>query len=380
MPNPDSTRLIAPAAPSAITYLANAASGLAAAPVLDAVQAYLRREAEVGAPWALAEAEERLDAGYHAAARLLGAHVDEIAFVESGNRGLQALILSAGLQPGDHVLVDRTCWGGTIEMLASLIEVHVDVMPVDGDGRVDVAATRAAFHPRTRLILLTWAPATCGLVNPATAIGALAAETGTTFIVDACQMVGQRPVDVTALQCDGLIASGRKWLRGPRGTALLYASRAFLARSTAFMADQLGAPRSDARRYEQGEAFFAGRVGLGVAIESALAIGLAPIHTHIARQATRLRAGLSQLPRIKLVDQGDDLSGIVGFVGCDMQAAAIAAALATRQIAVSVLPAAYTPLDMAARSLPAVVRAAPHLFTQDACVDDMLAAMAEISG
>ena len=104
-------------------------------------------------------------------------------------------------------------------MLADLLDVSVDVMPVDAEGRADVAAARAVIHPRTRCIVLTWCPATSGVVNPALEMGALAREIGAFYFIDACQLLGQRPVDVRALRCHGLAASGRKWLRGPRGTA-----------------------------------------------------------------------------------------------------------------------------------------------------------------
>lgn len=374
----DPERFITPAAGLGDAYFANAASGLAAAPVLDAVIAHLRREAEIGAPFAAAEAEPRLADGYAAAARLIGAQPDEIAFLESGNRGLQALILSVGLLPGDHVLVDRTCWGGTLDMLASLPGLVIDVMPVDAAGRADPTATRATIHPRTRLVILTWCPATGGTINPAAAIGAIAAETGAFYIVDACQRLGQGVVDVAALSCHGLVASGRKWLRGPRGTALLHVSRAFLDARPAFMADQLGRPRTDARRYEQGEAFIAGRLGLGRAIEGALAIGPATIEATLVDTARTMRNRLSALRHVRLLDAGEGLSAIVSFTIDGVAPAILVERLRTHGVMVSALSAAYTPLDLAARRLDGVVRAAPHLFTTEADITRLVDALATL--
>ncbi|MBM9402124.1 aminotransferase class V-fold PLP-dependent enzyme [Gluconacetobacter azotocaptans] len=363
------TRWIAPARAETGVYLANAACGLTSAPVLEAVTGHLLREAERGAPWAAAEARERLDAGYGHAARLIGARPDEIAFVESGNGALRALLLSVGLRAGDRVLVDRACWGGTLAMLRGLDGVSVDVMATDAQGETDVAATRAAVRPGTRLVLTTWCPPTGGLVNPADALGALAAEIGAVHLVDACQAVGQLPVDVDALRCDGLVASGRKWLRGPRGTAVLYASRRFLARTQAVMADQFGAGREDARRYEGGEAFIAGRLGLATAIEGALTLGLPFIRTRIADRATCLRDGLRALPGVRLHDRGAVLSGIVSFTIDGLDGADIVKRLGQGGVTASVVPAPYAPLEMAARGLPAIVRLAPHVFTTDAGLD-----------
>lgn len=375
----DPASFIAPACPSATVYLANPAHGLPSAPVLDAVTGYLADEAEFGAARAAARHADRLAAGYAAAARLVGAEPDEIAFLESGNRAIQALILSIGLVPGDHVLVDRTCWGGTLDMLASLDGVIVDVMPVDAQGRADPEAARGMAHPRTRCILLTWCPATSGTVNPAAAIGALAAEIGAWFFVDACQMLGQRPVDVVALGCHGLAASGRKWLRGPRGTSVLYASRTLLYARPAFMPDQLGRPRRDARRYEQGEAFIAGRIGLGVAIAGALAIGIGRIAAHLEDRAAQLRRGLRAIDGVRVVEQGGDLSAITAFTIAGIAPDALVDALDARGFAIGMLSAAYAPFDMAARGLATVARAAPQVYTGEDDIARLVEACAAIA-
>ncbi|MBB3693601.1 aminotransferase class V-fold PLP-dependent enzyme [Sphingomonas sp. BK580] len=338
-------------------YFATAASGLMSAEVLGSTMAHLRLEAELGAPAAAARSMDAVARGYAAAGELLGADADEIALVESGNRGLQALIQSVDLKPGDHVLVDRTCWGGTLAMLASLSGVVVDVMPVDDAGVVDVAAARRSADPRTRLVVLTWIPATCGVVNPAEDVGALSAELGACYFVDACQVVGQRPVDVASLRCDGLVSSGRKWLGGPRGTAVLYASRRFLDATRPFMPDQFGAGRTDARRYETGEANLAGRVGLAAALlsyqaaESERSARMAAIADDIRRRA-------AAATRAYVVERGARLADFVTLAGFDVAKAA--SDLARAGVTVSVPTREYAPLDMDSRRLAEVMRIAPH--------------------
>ncbi len=370
---------VAPARPSREVYLANAAHGLPSAPVLQALQDYLAEEAEWGGAMAVQRHETQLAEAYAAAARLIGADQDEVAFLEGGNRALQALILSLRLQPGDHVLVDRSCWGGTLTMLADLPGVVVDVMPADAHGRVDVSATAAMVHPATRCILLTWCPATSGIVNPAQAVGVLARRIGVPFLIDACQMLGQRPVDVRALGCHGLAASGRKWLRGPRGTSLLYVERGFLAAHPAFMADQIGRPRSDARMHEPGEVSYAGRVALGVAIQAAMTVGLEAIAARLAALSGRLRASLNALPGVSVVESGEDLSAIVTFRIAGIPEDQAMAALARQGIRIGVLGKAYAPLDMAARGLEAVLRAAPQTYTTEQDIDTLVQAVAELA-
>lgn len=370
---------VAPARPPREVYLSNAAYGLPSAPVLKAMQDYLAEEAEWGAVCAAERHQEQFTAGYAAAATLIGAHEDEIAFLESGNRALQALILSLRLQPGDHVLVDRTCWGATLLMLADLEGVVVDVMPADAHGRVDVVAARAMAHPRTRCILLTWCPSTNGIVNPARQVGELAREIGAFYVLDACQMLGQRPVDVKRLGCHALAASGRKWLRGPRGTALLYASRDFLAACPAFMADQQGRARKDARSHEQGEASYAGRLALGVAIQGALAIGVEAIAANLSATAMALREGLRAVPGVEIVESGDDLSAIVSFHIPGFPVRRAMDDLAGQGIRIGTKDASYAPFDMAARGLDMLLRAAPQVYTTRRDIEALVQAVARLT-
>lgn len=347
--------------PKASSYFANAAAGIMLPDVVEATVGHLCREAAIGAVSAAAEASDVIAAGYVAAADLIGAEVDEVAFVESGNRALAALIQSAALQPGDHVLIDRTCWGGTLHMLSSFPGVVVDVMPVDQHGRVDVDATRAQAHPATRLVMLTWCPATCAIFHPAEAVGLLAQDLGAFYIVDACQVAGRRPIDVRDLRCHGLAASGRKWLRGPRGTAVLYASRGYLSATRAFMADQFGQGRIDARRYETGEANVAARVGLSVALRAAQSIGVYAIERQLSDIANELRTRILAVPGAAIVEQGSDLAGFVTMTGLDVPETI--AALARAGITVSNPGRGYAPLDMDARGLTSVIRIAPHVFS-----------------
>lgn len=359
-------------------YFATAAAGLMAQSVVDAMVTHLRREAHAGAIVAAEEASATISQGYAAAARLIEADEREIAFVESGNRALAALIQSVALQDGDHVLVDRSCWGGTVQMLSSYPGITIDVMPVDKHGRADVAATRECAHPATKLVVLTWCPATCGQFNPAEDVGALAQELGAFYIVDACQVVGQRPVRVGALGCHGLVASGRKWLKGPRGSALLYASRRFLAASRPFMADQFGRGRDDARRYETGEACIAARLGLSVALVKVARSSMADTARRLCERAASIRAGVAGLPGLTVIEGGPELAGFVTLDCANMPRAL--ATLSAENFVISNPGRAYAPIDMDARGLSSVIRIAPHLHHNDDDIAVLVAALKKATG
>ena len=208
------------------------ASPLSAAS-LAALQAHLALESRLGPMDAADAAAPQLRQLYDDAARLLNAGSDEVAVMASGSTAFgavwSAFARAAPMRPGDRILVGRQEWGGN---LASYLRsgASVEVLPCQPDGSVDVQASAALIDERLRLISLTWLPANGGLINDAAGLGRVAHAAGVPYFIDAGQALGQVPVDVQALGCDMLKGAGRKHLRGPRGTALLYVRRGFLQR------------------------------------------------------------------------------------------------------------------------------------------------------
>ena len=171
-------------------------------------------------------ARPRLDAVYALAAGLLGAHPDEIALTESATVGWQRAVDALRLGPGDRVLVSRSGYVSCALQLLALERdrgVVVELLPDGEDGALDLEALRAALDSGpTALLAVTHIPTSSGLVEPVAEAGRLARAAGVTYLLDATQSVGHLPVDVREIGCDLLVATGRKYLRGPRGTGLLY--------------------------------------------------------------------------------------------------------------------------------------------------------------
>jgi selenocysteine lyase/cysteine desulfurase len=225
------------------------------------------------------------------------------------------------------------------------------------------------------LVAVTHVPTNGGVVNPVEEVGRLTRAAGVPFLLDACQSVGQMPVDVDAIGCDLLAATGRKWLRAPRGTGFLYVRPALLDRMEPAFLDLLGATwvepdryelRPDARRFESWEANLAAQIGLGEAVAYAQGWGLDAIADRVTGLAADLRRRLATIPGVEVRDIGARRSGIVTFTKDGIAAEEVQQRMRKERINVSVSHGESTLLDTRRRRLPALVRASVHYYNDHA--------------
>lgn len=373
-----------------VLHFNNAGAALMPQPVLDAMIAHLRLEAEIGGYEAAKQAKDAVEQAYDAVARLLSCQRDEIAIVENATRAWDMAFYAIPLRPGDRILTATAEYASNyIAFLqaAQRTGATIEVIPNDEFGQISIEALRQAIDPRVKLIAITHVPTNGGLVNPAAAVGQVAREAGVLYLLDACQSVGQMPIDVNAIDCDLLSATGRKYLRGPRGTGFLYVRRRLIAELEPpfldFHAAQLVGPnryevRADARRFENWECNYAAKIGLGIAIDYALSWGLAAIRDRVVALAEALRRQLQALPGVTVHDLGAQRCGIVTFTVVGQPPETIQAALAERRVNVSIVTLNSTYFDMAARQLTALVRASVHYYNSEAEVEQFCAVLASL--
>ena len=227
---------------------------------------------------------------------------------------------------------------------------------------------------KVKLIAITHVPTNSGLVQPIAAIGKIAREAGVLYLVDACQAIGQIPIDVQQVGCDMLSTTGRKYLRGPRGTGFLYVRHALIEQLEPPFLDLHAAEwvsadhykmRPDARRFENWETNYAAKIGLGVAIDYANHIGLDIIWHRVKTLAYQLRSQLTTLPDVIVRDRGITQCGIVTFTVEGHDPEEIKRELAASHINVSVAVRSSALLDMDARKLTSVVRASVHYYNSE---------------
>jgi cysteine desulfurase / selenocysteine lyase len=357
-----------------VVHLNNAGAALVPAAVLDRVVAHLRLEARIGGYEAAARDAAAIEAVYESAARMLGCHPDEIALLDSATRAWTMAFYAIPFRPGDRILTSVAEYASNFIAYLQLAErrqVRVEVVPNDETGQLSVPALRELIDDRVGLISMTHVPTNGGLVNPAAEVGAVAREAGVLYLLDACQSGGQLPLDVEEIGCDLMSITGRKYLRGPRGTGLLYVRRAVLDELSPPMLDLHAATwvardryelRPDARRFEMWESNIAATLGLGAALDYAMSWGLPAIRDRVYQLADDLRERLSDLPGVRVHDIGRERCGIVTFTVAGMPPGQVKELLAAHRVNVSVSRAPSTRLDMEARGLDELVRASVHYY------------------
>ena len=373
-----------------VLHFNNAGSSLMPRPVFDALQRVLRDENEVGGYEAERRAQEDIQAFYSEFAALLNARPDEIAFVENATRAWDMAFYGLHLEPGDRVITHSSEYASNYLALlqqSRRLGFEIDLAPSDESGQIDVAALEAMITPRTRLIAITHVPTQGGLVNPAAEVGAMAKKHGVLYLLDACQSVGQIDVDVEQIGCDILSGTGRKFLRGPRGTGFLYVRQSILDQIDPPFIDLLSAKWTGtdsyelapgAKRFENWESYVAGRVGLMEAVRYARRIGLTNIEARVTTLAQDLRDALGAVDGVSLHDLGARKCGIVTFTKDGIEPKGIADALRARQINVSVSPVTCARLDMDARNLNALTRASVHYFNTHNEIDRFVDALKQV--
>jgi selenocysteine lyase/cysteine desulfurase len=372
-------------------FFNNAGASLQPRPVVARVIDHLRLEEQIGGYEAADRVAAELKGVYGSVARLLHCAPEEVALFENSTRAWEMAFYSLRFASGDRIVTAANEYASNyIAFLQVAQRTGAEICVVESDpaGEVDLEALRKLLDDRVKLIALTHVPTNGGLVQPAGRVGKLARESGIPFLLDACQSTGQMHLDVDALGCDMLCATGRKYLRGPRGTGFLYVRRAMLAHMEPPSLDLHAATwvsrgkfevRSDAKKFETWESAAATRLGFGVAVEYALALGLKKIERRVQDLAARLRERLAEVKGVTVRDLGRVRCGIVTFTCDGHSPGEVMQRLRAKGIAVRTVERSSTRIDMERRGLDELVRASVHYYNTEAEIERLCEALSSIS-
>jgi len=373
-------------------HLNNSGASLMPAPVLEAVQSHVDLEARIGGYEAAAEAAPAIAGAYASVADLLGTGTENVAFTEHATASFVQALSSVRFRPGDVLLTTRHDYvSNQIQYLSLADRWGIELLraPDAPEGGVDLHAMEELIHKRRpRLVSVTHMPTNSGLIQDVASIGAMCRARDILYLVDACQSVGQMPVDPEAIGCDFLSATSRKFLRGPRGAGFLWVSDRVLdsdleplfpdLRGADWVDGDLYQPAPGARRFETWEFQWGLVLGTGVAAAYASKVGLAAIQDRVRELAADLRGRLASLDGVRVLDRGAELGAIVTASAEDRHPADLVRELRARGINTSSQTRQDAVIDYDAKGTDGALRMAPHYFNTTEDLDALIGALSEV--
>ncbi|NRB50102.1 MAG: aminotransferase class V-fold PLP-dependent enzyme [Saprospiraceae bacterium] len=375
-----------------IIHLNNAGAALMPAIVKASIDQFLTAEYLAGGYETAADQREGLDTFYAAVGKLLNASSKNIAFAGNATDAYNKALSCIPFEQGDVILTSFNDYSSNqiaflqLKKLRGIKIVFGKDLPSGGLDPADMIQNMDIYQPK--LVAVTHVPTNSGLIQEVAQIGRACQDRGIYYLLDACQSAGQLVLDVKTLGCDFLSATTRKFLRGPRGTGFLYVSNRVLQaelsplfldlHSAAWSKDNQYTPRKDAKRFELWEKPYALMLGAAEAVAYANQIGVDRIEQQVKYLSAYLRASLSSLPRVRVLDQGLEKAGLVTFTMAGEDPVQLQHFLRKQGINSSHTTLAYNRYDMKAKQADWLLRLSPHYYNTLAELDRTIEVIAQV--
>ncbi len=378
---------------SSRVHLNNAGASLMSSPVMGAITTHLELEAELGGYEAQDAKSEEIAAAYQSIARLIGGSARNIAFTENATASFAQALSAVPFNRDDVILTTRNDYASNqIQFLSLQARLGVRVMhaPDKAQGGVDTSKMIDLIEQhRPKIVCVTHVPTNSGLIQDIQTVGAACRSAGVIYLVDACQSLGQMPLDVRDIGCDFLSATARKFLRGPRGCGFLYVSERILQQGLEpLFIDMHGASWTgensyqaidSAKRFENWEFAWSLVLATAVAAEYATSIGIGAIQARVASLVSLLRRELSEIDGVDVLGNDDELGGIVTITVQDCDPTKIVTRLRSQNINVSAQGREHAVFDYDKKKVAGALRISPHYYNTNAEIESLLRAIGSIS-
>lgn len=356
-------------------FLNSAGSSLMPKPVVEAMVNYLHEEQQWSGYVTADRNGAQISRFYEEAAGLINSAARNIAFTTSSTDGYVKALSSIPFKQGDCIITTNDDYiSNQIAFISLQKKLNIEIVRVANlpDHELDLEDfERLIKKHNPKLIAVTHIPTNSGLIQNVEAVGKLCQQYDILYLVDACQSVGQIVVDVQKIHCDFLTATGRKFMRGPRGVGFLYVSDKVLDLGMApLFPDSIGAQwtafndyelNATARRFELWERSNAAILGFKEALHYANNIGMQNIENYNRTLAEKLRSDLYSAG-FKVLDYGNRLSSIVTFCDQNNQTGAIERALRENQVYFTVSKKSNALIDFTIKNVENAIRLSPHYF------------------
>ncbi len=376
-----------------VIHLHHSGASLMPLAVMDAIREHQELELLHGGYEAEEMAESKIANTYCALARMLKCRESEIALVDSATTAWNAAFygIAQTFKEGDQILTSYSDYASNMiayMQVARRSGVEVKIVPDNSDGQLSLRSLERMISHRVKLVSITHVPTHNGLVTPIKEIGEIVRDYGIPYLVDACQSVGQMPLNVDEIGCDALSGTGRKYLRAPRGTGFLYMRESAMDKFPPAMLDLRAATWTDAgsyelkpgaTRYETWESSTANRIGLGVAVDYALSWGMHDIYSRIRFLAEKMRQSLSEIPGVTVRDKGKECCGIVTFTLDAIGAGKLQMTLRKKGVQIGLCPRPNALLDLDDWGVDAISRSPVHYYNTEEEVDFFIAQLRKIA-
>jgi len=357
-------------------FLNSAGSSLMPKGVVEKMTAYLREEEQFGG-YAVANTKvDTLNEFYTEAAKLINCKPQNIAFTTNATDAYAKALASIPFKSGDSIITtDDDYVANQIALISLQKRLNVAIHRIKKSPNQDLDLQHLENlikQHQPKLIAVTHIPTNSGLIQDVAAVGKICKQHDILYLVDACQSVGQLVVDIEEIGCDFLTATGRKFLRGPRGTGFLYVSdKALKLKLAPLFLDMNGAKWTSAndyqlmdgaKRFELWEQPCAAIIGFTEAIRYANHIGLDNIEAYNLQLSKKLRELLTQNENLSVLDAGTNLASIVTFNTKTLDLSALQNLLSANQVFYSVSFKTSALIDFTAKNVDWALRFSPHYF------------------
>lgn len=314
--------------------------------------------------------------------------IQEIIFTRGTTEGINLIAQSYGrsqLHEGDEIILSAMEHHSNIVPWLQLSQqkgIVIRVAPITDEGEIDLAAYKALFNSRTKLVAMTHASNVLGTINPLKEITHIAHEHSVAVVVDGAQAFPHMPVDVQSLDCDFYVFSSHK-AYGPTGVGVLYGKKELLEKIPPYqgggsMIETVSFSEFTCNelpyKFEAGTPNIADVIGFNAALKYLQSLGMDQIAHHENDLLQYTNHTLSQIEGLRIIGTVKNKLGVVSFVMSDIHPHDIATVLDHEGIAVRAGHHCAMPL-MERFKVPAMVRVSFGIYNMREEVDKLINAL-----